>query len=127
MVTLVYAIKQSFNGLPIVPSNVLGILSVVFWVLVILISIKYLTFVLTSDKARGRISFIMEMPIPKLILIQSDLYHRNYQYYPCRGQIKYSFFMARKVVCVFDASSWDIEFFDLPHHRTIAIGGYAEI
>lgn len=48
-----YAIRESFEGaghhLPVTDTNVLGVLSLVFWSLVIVISIKYLVFVLRAD------------------------------------------------------------------------------
>src|SRR5687767_64308 len=47
-----YAIRECFHGPhAIVPSgpNILGVLSLIFWSLVIVISIKYLVFVLRAD------------------------------------------------------------------------------
>ncbi len=44
-----YALRESLKGLTINPENILGVLSLVFWVLIILISIKYLCFVLRAD------------------------------------------------------------------------------
>ena len=47
-----YAFRESFHpghGLAVVPENVLGILSLIFWSLVLIISIKYLAFVLRAD------------------------------------------------------------------------------
>lgn len=46
-----YALKESFQHahLPPTPDNILGILSLVFWSLIIVISIKYLIFVLRAD------------------------------------------------------------------------------
>jgi len=54
-----YAFRLCFSGegaVPVVPNNVLGVLSLIFWSLVILISIKYLSFVLRADnKGEGGI------------------------------------------------------------------------
>jgi len=44
-----YAIRESLQGLPINPENILGVLSLVFWTLMIVISIKYLIILLRAD------------------------------------------------------------------------------
>jgi KUP system potassium uptake protein len=47
-----YAIRESFHqsyGLEVTPSNILGVLSLIFWSLVLVISIKYLAVVLRAD------------------------------------------------------------------------------
>lgn len=44
-----YAIRESLNGLPVTPYNVLGVLSLILWSLIIVISIKYLTLILRAD------------------------------------------------------------------------------
>src|SRR5688572_4698639 len=47
-----YAFRESFHeehGIPVTPDNVLGILSLIFWSLIIIISIKYLVFVMRAD------------------------------------------------------------------------------
>ena len=49
-----YAFKQTFNsitGVAATPENVLGILSLIFWSLIVVVSIKYLLFVLKADNA----------------------------------------------------------------------------
>ena len=48
----IYAIRESFHesyGLASTPANVLGVLSLIFWSLIIVISIKYLALVLRAD------------------------------------------------------------------------------
>jgi len=48
----IYALRESFAGahpLPITPENVLGILSLIFWTLVLVISLKYMVFILRAD------------------------------------------------------------------------------
>ncbi len=48
----IYALQQSFTGdnpLAVSQGNILGILSLVFWTLVLVISLKYMTFVLRAD------------------------------------------------------------------------------
>lgn len=47
-----YAFRESFHaehGLPVTADNVLGILSLIFWSLIMVISIKYLVFVMQAD------------------------------------------------------------------------------
>lgn len=47
-----YAFRESFHeeyGLAVTGDNVLGILSLIFWALILVISIKYLAFVLKAD------------------------------------------------------------------------------
>ncbi|MFQ5747016.1 MAG: potassium transporter Kup [Gemmatimonadota bacterium] len=48
----IYAIREAFHeshGIAPTPENVLGVLSLIFWSLVIVISIKYLAFVMRAD------------------------------------------------------------------------------
>lgn len=47
-----YALRESFHanhGLPPTPDNVLGIMSLIFWSLIIVISVKYLVFIMRAD------------------------------------------------------------------------------
>ena len=48
----IYALRESFhsaNGIDPTQANVLGVLSLILWSLIIVISIKYLTFVMRAD------------------------------------------------------------------------------
>jgi len=48
----IYALRECFAGknpIPVTPDNVLGILSLIFWTLVLVISLKYMVFVLRAD------------------------------------------------------------------------------
>ncbi len=48
----IYALRECFFGhspIPVTPQNVLGILSLIFWTLMLVISLKYMTFVLQAD------------------------------------------------------------------------------
>ncbi len=48
----IYAFRESFHpshGIAVTPENVLGVLSLIFWSLIIVISIKYLTLVVEAD------------------------------------------------------------------------------
>lgn len=44
-----YALRESLNGIPITLLNVLGVLSLIFWSLILIISIKYLLILLRAD------------------------------------------------------------------------------
>jgi len=47
-----YAIRECFHGdygIPVSQGNVLGVLSLMFWALVLIVTLKYLTFVLRAD------------------------------------------------------------------------------
>ena len=48
----IYALRQCFHGhvaLPVTHANVLGVLSLMFWALIVIISLKYMTFVLRAN------------------------------------------------------------------------------
>src|SRR5262249_53094414 len=47
-----YALRECFSGvhpIPVTPGNVLGVLSLIVWSLIIVVSIKYLLFVMRAD------------------------------------------------------------------------------
>src|SRR5256714_10243800 len=47
-----YALRECFHGphaMPITPPNILGVLSLIFWALTLIISIKYQLFILRAD------------------------------------------------------------------------------
>src|SRR5574343_679858 len=47
-----YALKEIFNGhhpIPVTPDNILGILSLVFWAIMVLVSIKYVAIIMRTD------------------------------------------------------------------------------
>ncbi len=47
-----YAVKETFNpehGIPLTPANVVGGLSTLFWMLMVVVSLKYVTLVLRAD------------------------------------------------------------------------------
>jgi KUP system potassium uptake protein len=60
-----YAVRECFHGphgVQLTPGNILGILSLVFWSLVIIISIKYLMLILRADnKGEGGIIALMSL------------------------------------------------------------------
>jgi len=48
----IYALRESFTGhnaIPVSTGNILGILSLIFWTLILVISLKYMVFVLRAD------------------------------------------------------------------------------
>jgi KUP system potassium uptake protein len=59
-----YALKEVFGNahhpVPITPDNVLGILSLVFWSLIVVVSFKYVTLILRADnRGEGGIMALM--------------------------------------------------------------------
>ena len=63
-----YAIKEVFGGahhpVPITPDNVLGILSLIFWSLMIVVSLKYVTFITRADnRGEGGIMALMALAL----------------------------------------------------------------
>ncbi|MCX7195530.1 MAG: potassium transporter Kup [Proteobacteria bacterium] len=47
-----YALKETFAGhhpLPIVEANILGVLSIMFWTIMVLVSLKYVTIIMRAD------------------------------------------------------------------------------
>jgi len=47
-----YAVRECFHGphaIAVLPHNILGVLSLIFWALILVISIKYLVFILRAD------------------------------------------------------------------------------
>ena len=60
-----YALRECFHGphsIPVTPANVLGVLSLIFWSLIIVISIKYLIFVVRADnRGEGGILSLMSL------------------------------------------------------------------
>jgi KUP system potassium uptake protein len=63
-----YAIRECFHGphaIPPTPANVLGVLSLIFWSLVIVISVKYLAYVMRADHdGEGGILALMALACP---------------------------------------------------------------
>ena len=60
-----YAFRECFagtHGLPANPANILGILSLIFWALLLIISVKYLMFLMRADnKGEGGILALMAL------------------------------------------------------------------
>ena len=64
-----YAFHECFAGtnpLPVTPDNVLGILSLIFWSLILIVSIKYLAIVMrASNRGEGGILALMALAFPE--------------------------------------------------------------
>ncbi len=63
-----YAMKEIFAGshhpVPITPDNVLGILSLIFWALMIVVTVKYVSFIMRADnKGEGGIMALMALAL----------------------------------------------------------------
>ena len=63
-----YALKEVFSSVhhpvPITPDNVLGILSLVFWSLMLVVTLKYVSFILMADnKGEGGIMALMALAL----------------------------------------------------------------
>ena len=63
-----YAMKEIFSNphhpVPILPDNILGILSLIFWSLIVVVSIKYVALILRADnKGEGGIMALMALVI----------------------------------------------------------------
>ncbi|PYP50411.1 MAG: potassium transporter Kup, partial [Gemmatimonadetes bacterium] len=60
-----YAIRYSFSGthgIPVTPGNVLGVLSLVFWSLLIVVTIKYHVVIIRADnKGEGGVLALMAL------------------------------------------------------------------
>ena len=65
-----YAMKEVFAGthpVPITPANIFGILSLVFWSLMIVVSIKYVVFIMRADnRGEGGIMALMALALRKV-------------------------------------------------------------
>ena len=64
-----YALRVCFYGLhavPPTPGNVLGVLSLIFWSLILVVSVKYLALVLRADnQGEGGILALMAQVLPR--------------------------------------------------------------
>src|SRR4026208_1642639 len=60
-----YALREAFHGphgIPVTPSNVHGVLSLVFWSLVLVVTIKYHSVIIRADnKGEGGVLALMAM------------------------------------------------------------------
>jgi len=72
-----YTVKECFHltsGMPATPENVLGIMSLVAWTLILVVSIKYLAFVLRADnRGEGGILALCAWHYPKILAPVANL------------------------------------------------------
>ena len=63
-----YAFRESFHGshaVPATPTNILGVLSLIFWSLILVVTIKYILFVLRADnRGEGGIMALTALATP---------------------------------------------------------------
>lgn len=63
-----YSVREAFHGphsVPTTPENIFGVLSLIFWSLILIISIKYLAFVLRADnKGEGGVLALTALATP---------------------------------------------------------------
>ena len=64
-----YTLRACFtgpHGLPLTPDNVLGILSVVFWAIMIVVTLKYVTLIMRADnRGEGGILALLALISPR--------------------------------------------------------------
>jgi len=64
-----YAVRECFwhhSGLEVTPENVLGLLSLIFWSLIIVISVKYISYVMRADhRGEGGVLALMTLVAPR--------------------------------------------------------------
>jgi KUP system potassium uptake protein len=76
-----YALRECFSpehGLLVTPANILGVLSLVFWTLVLVICIKYMIFVMRADnKGEGGILSLMAMSLSEVGGVNSSPWRRR--------------------------------------------------
>lgn len=64
-----YSVRECFSehfGIPVTTDNVLGILSLIIWSLIIIVSIKYMLFVMRADnKGEGGILALLALAVPQ--------------------------------------------------------------
>jgi len=71
-----YSLRECFHGthgIGVTPENVFGVLSLVFWALIVVISIKYLAFILQADnRGEGGILALMALATPIKFVSKSE-------------------------------------------------------
>src|SRR3954470_8384712 len=64
-----YTLRECFYGphaMPASPVNILGVLSLIFWSLILIVSLKYLTLVMRADnQGEGGILALMALAFPE--------------------------------------------------------------
>ncbi len=64
-----YALRECFqagHGVPTTPDNILGVVSLIFWSLTVIVSVKYLGLILRADnRGEGGVLALLSLAIPK--------------------------------------------------------------
>jgi KUP system potassium uptake protein len=72
--SVLYAVKECFGptyGVPVTRSNIFGVMSLIFWALTLIVSIKYITFILRADnRGEGGV-------LALLALVQQRMHRRT--------------------------------------------------
>jgi KUP system potassium uptake protein len=67
--SVLYAVRECFHGdegVPVNRANVLGVLSLIFWALTLIISIKYIAIILRADnRGEGGVLALMSLAVPE--------------------------------------------------------------
>jgi KUP system potassium uptake protein len=77
-----YALRECFAGshaIPVTPANIFGVLSLIFWSLVITVSVKYLLFVMRADNGGeggilALVALVRGRAAPRIVLISVGLF-----------------------------------------------------
>lgn len=79
-----YSLRVAFHGshaVPTTPENIYGVLSLIFWALILIISIKYLGFVLRADnKGEGGVLALTALATPLRLTKETKLHKRIFLY-----------------------------------------------
>lgn len=79
-----YSLRVAFHGphaVPTTPENVFGVLSLIFWALILIISIKYLGFILRADnKGEGGVLALTALATPLRLTKETKLHKRIFLY-----------------------------------------------
>ena len=63
-----YTMREAFHGphaMPLTEANVFGVLSLVFWSLILVVSVKYVIFIMRADnRGEGGIMAMMALVLP---------------------------------------------------------------
>jgi KUP system potassium uptake protein len=66
----IYSLKECFtghHGVPASPENVLGVMSLIFWTLMLIVTVKYLVFVMKADRnGEGGILALLSLAVEKI-------------------------------------------------------------
>src|SRR5262249_35499562 len=57
-----YAVRETFAGhhpIPVTPQNLFGVLSLVFWTVIILVSVKYVSIIMRADNRCAGVSLAL--------------------------------------------------------------------